>query len=76
MVALSICMPVYNVGRYLNQCLESISQQTFRDFEVIMVDNGSTDNSLRFVKNMYLEIVDLSYITKVILVLQQQEIHV
>ena len=38
-------MPVYNVGRYLNQCLESISQQTFRDFEVIMVDNGSTDNS-------------------------------
>lgn len=45
MVALSICMPVYNVGRYLNQCLESISQQTFRDFEVIMVDNGSTDNS-------------------------------
>ena len=45
MVAVSICMPVYNVGRYLNQCLESISQQTFRDFEVIMVDNGSTDNS-------------------------------
>ena len=45
MVALSICMPVYNVGRYLNQCLESISQQTFRDFEVIMVANGSTDNS-------------------------------
>lgn len=45
MVAVSICMPVYNVGRYLNQCLESISQQIFRDFEVIMVDNGSTDNS-------------------------------
>ena len=45
MVAVSICMPIYNVEKYLDQCLESIIQQTFRDFEVIMVDNGSTDNS-------------------------------
>ncbi|MBM6956535.1 glycosyltransferase family 2 protein [Ligilactobacillus salivarius] len=45
MVAVSICMPIYNVEKYLDQCLESIIQQTFRDFEVIMVDNGSTDDS-------------------------------
>lgn len=45
MVAVSICMPIYNVEKYLNQCLESIIQQTFRDFEVIMVDNGSIDDS-------------------------------
>ena len=37
MVAVSICMPIYNVEKYLNQCLESIIQQTFRDFEVILI---------------------------------------
>ncbi|MDY2638431.1 MAG: glycosyltransferase family 2 protein [Ligilactobacillus salivarius] len=36
-------MPVYNVAEYLPQCLDSIIDQTFTDFEVIMVDDGSTD---------------------------------
>ncbi|ARU20196.1 glycosyltransferase family 2 protein [Ligilactobacillus salivarius] len=41
----SIGVPVYNVEEYLRRCLNSISEQTFTDFEVIMVDDGSTDNS-------------------------------
>ena len=41
----SIGIPVYNVEEYLRRCLNSISEQTFTDFEVIMVDDGSTDNS-------------------------------
>ncbi|PHY97199.1 glycosyl transferase [Ligilactobacillus salivarius] len=41
----SIGVPVYNVEEYLRQCLNSIMEQTFTDFEVIMVDDGSTDNS-------------------------------
>ena len=45
MVKVSIGVPVYNVDMYLRQCLESIKQQSFQDFEVIMVDDGSTDNS-------------------------------
>ena len=41
----SIGVPVYNVEEYLRECLNSIMEQTFTDFEVIMVDDGSTDNS-------------------------------
>ena len=45
MVKVSIGVPIYNVEEYLRQCLNSIMEQTFTDFEVIMVDDGSTDNS-------------------------------
>lgn len=41
----SILIPVYNVESYLEQCLESVVNQTFDDYEVIIVDDGSTDNS-------------------------------
>ena len=43
---LSIIVPVYNTECFLPKCVESILQQTFRDFELILVDDGSTDNSL------------------------------
>lgn len=43
----SILIPVYNVEDYLEDCLESILNQTFDNFEVIMVDDGSTDNSYK-----------------------------
>ena len=42
---LSIIVPVYNVEPYLQACLESISNQKYSDFECIVVDDGSTDNS-------------------------------
>ncbi|MCM1965954.1 MULTISPECIES: bifunctional glycosyltransferase family 2 protein/CDP-glycerol:glycerophosphate glycerophosphotransferase [unclassified Streptomyces] len=42
---LSIVVPVYNVELYLDECLESIAAQTFDDFEVVLVDDGSTDGS-------------------------------
>ena len=42
---LSIIVPVYNVSRYLSECIESILNQEFQDFELILVDDGSTDNS-------------------------------
>lgn len=42
---LSIIIPVYNTEKYLSECVESILSQTFEDFEVILVDDGSTDNS-------------------------------
>lgn len=41
----SIIVPVYNVERYLNECINSLKAQTYKDFEVILVDDGSTDNS-------------------------------
>ena len=41
----SIVVPVYNVEKYLEICINSILSQTCQDFELILVDDGSTDNS-------------------------------
>ena len=46
MPKLSIIIPVYNIEEYISNCLNSILSQPFRDFEVICVNDGSTDNSL------------------------------
>lgn len=43
--AVSIIIPVYNVAKWLDECLESVVGQTFSDFEVLLVDDGSTDDS-------------------------------
>ncbi|MBM6671537.1 glycosyltransferase family 2 protein [Phocaeicola coprophilus] len=42
---ISIIVPVYNTAKYLHRCLDSILQQSFEDFEVLLVDDGSTDGS-------------------------------
>ena len=42
---ISIIIPVYNVENYILNCLKSVSSQTFKDFEVLLVDDGSTDES-------------------------------
>lgn len=50
MVKVSIVIPVYNVEKYLKQCLDSIINQTLRDIEIICVNDGSKDNSLSIIK--------------------------
>lgn len=45
---ISVVVPVYKVEKYLNKCLESIVNQTYRDIEIILVDDGSPDNSGTF----------------------------
>ena len=49
-IKISIIMPVYNVQDYLQEALQSIQNQTFDDYEVLMVDDGSTDASLEIMK--------------------------
>lgn len=44
-IKLSIIVPVYNVELYLEKCVNSILKQTFKDFELILVDDGSSDSS-------------------------------
>lgn len=43
MVLISVIVPVYNVEKYIHQCIDSILSQTFTDFELILVDDGSPD---------------------------------
>ncbi|MBU3159398.1 glycosyltransferase family 2 protein [Clostridium frigoris] len=45
MVQISIIVPIYNGAKYIKECLEMIINQTFKDFELIIIDDGSTDNS-------------------------------
>lgn len=47
----SIIVPVYNAGVYLEECIESIFAQSYRDFELILIDDGSTDGSAAICDN-------------------------
>ncbi|MFW5510256.1 MAG: glycosyltransferase family 2 protein, partial [Prevotella sp.] len=42
---ISIIIPIYNVEKYLRQCLDSVVNQTYQDWEAILVDDGSSDSS-------------------------------
>lgn len=49
-IKISIIIPVYNCASCLNQCIQSVRNQTMRDWEIICIDDGSTDNSLAILK--------------------------
>ncbi len=48
--ALSIIIPVYNMARYVARCLRSILEQDFIDYELIIIDDGSTDDSASIIR--------------------------
>lgn len=50
MVEISVILPVYNSEEYLKECLESLLNQTFKDLEVLCIDDGSSDASLSILK--------------------------
>ena len=54
----SIIIPIYNSEKYLKQCLESIINQTYKNIEIICINDGSTDNSEKIIKD-YLKIVSI-----------------
>lgn len=61
---LSIIVPIYNVEQYLDECLQSLLQQTYTNFEVILVNDGSTDQSGSICKKYCLKDSRLKYYEK------------
>ena len=49
-IKISVIIPVYNVENYLRQCLDSITNQTLKEIEIICVNDGSTDTSLQILE--------------------------
>ena len=49
----SVCMPMYNASKYLRECIDSVLAQTFKDFEFLIVDDGSDDDSVEIVKSYH-----------------------
>lgn len=52
-IPISVIIPSWNGKKYLETCLDSLQDQTFKDFETILVDNGSEDNTISFVNKHY-----------------------
>lgn len=52
---ISIIVPIYNVENYLRQCLDSIMNQTYQNFECILINDGSTDNSKQIAEEFLLD---------------------
>ena len=65
MPKISVIIPVYNTEKYIEKCLESLAKQTMQDFEVIIVNDGSTDNSKKVIKDyMKNSNLDIRYLEK------------
>ncbi len=61
---LSIIVPCYNTGKYLNKCINSILEQNYKNIEVIIVDDGSTDDTKNIVKKIINEDNRVKYFYK------------
>lgn len=62
---ISIIVPIYNVEKYLQECLESIIKQSYKDIEIILVNDGSTDSSGEICKNYSERYKNIVYLEKV-----------
>lgn len=54
----SVIIPVYNVEKYIKKCLDSVVNQTFKDYEIIVVNDGTKDHSMDIVKNYNVKIIN------------------
>ena len=50
---ISVIVPIYNVERYVKICINSILAQTFQDFEIVIVDDATPDNSYNICRELY-----------------------
>ena len=59
----SIVIPVYNVEKYIKRCLDSVFNQTEKDFEVIVINDDCTDNSMDIVRNYDVKIITTKHVS-------------
>lgn len=64
MPKISVIVPVYNVEKYLSKCLHSLVEQTFKDVEIICINDGSTDNSVSILNNFACSDLRIKVITQ------------
>ena len=60
---ISVIVPVYNAEKYLVECLESLVKQTYQNFEIILVNDGSTDNSSKICEEYKKKYKNIKYIS-------------
>lgn len=64
MPKVSVIVPVYNVEKYIEKCLDSLVNQTLKDIEIIIVNDGSTDNSKDIIKKYQEKYSNIVYVEK------------
>lgn len=57
-IKVSVIIPVYNVEQYIERCLNSIINQTLKEIEIIVIDDGSKDNSKNIISDMCKKITE------------------
>ncbi len=63
-IKVSVIIPVYNSEKYLKQCLDSVVNQTLKDIEIIVINDGSTDNSLQIIQEYVSKYQNIKLINK------------
>lgn len=53
-IKVSVIIPVYNVENYIEECVESVINQTLKEIEIIIVNDGTKDNSIKKLRSIYL----------------------
>ena len=59
---ISVIVPTYNSKKYLARCIESILKQTYKNIEILIIDDGSTDGTDDFMKETYKNYDNIKYI--------------
>lgn len=63
-IEVSVVVPIYNVEKYLRQCLESLVNQNFDDYEIILINDGATDNSMKIAQEFEDKYKNIKLISK------------
>ena len=66
MKTVSVIVPIYNASNSIIDCMDSIRHQTYRDYEVILINDGSTDDSLIKVQN-YIKPVSYTHLVFIVI---------